>query len=46
VAADVLASCLVLRPALLETITAAAARSDVDGVTQTNAAWRARTGAP
>jgi len=46
VAADVLASCLVLRPALLETIPAAAARSDVDGVTRTNAAWRARTGTP
>jgi thiamine biosynthesis lipoprotein len=46
VAADVLASCLVMRPALLETIAAAAARRDVDGVTRTNDAWLDRTVAP
>ena len=41
VAADVLASCLVLRPALLDTVDAPAARVDIDGAVQTNAPWRA-----
>lgn len=41
VAADVLASCLVLRPALLDTVDAPAARVGIDGAVQTNAPWRA-----
>lgn len=43
VAADVLASCLVLRPEVLDLLDAPAARIDVDGAVQTNAAWRSRT---
>lgn len=42
VAADVLASCLVLRPALLDDLEVPAARIELDGTVHTNAAWIAR----
>lgn len=43
VAADVLASCLVLRPDLLDAIDAPAARIAIDGSMRTNARWRSVT---
>ena len=46
VAADVLASCLVLRPALLDDLKEPAARIDLDGTVRTNAAWIARCATP
>jgi thiamine biosynthesis lipoprotein len=42
VAADVLASCLVLRPNLLDALEQPAARVDLDGTIRTNAAWTVR----
>lgn len=42
VAADVLASCLVLRPSLLHDLEQPAARVELDGTIRTNAAWAAR----
>lgn len=42
VAADVLASCLVLRPSLLDDLEQPAARVDLDGTIRANAAWAAR----